>query len=68
LGAKNYKHESDKHAKGINTWTDRVSMICMQLSKSESILDVATGILSATVNLNHLGIKKISQIIHHLFK
>ncbi|MBK7787603.1 MAG: DUF4372 domain-containing protein [Saprospiraceae bacterium] len=52
----------------MNTWTDRVSMIFMQLSKSESILDVATGILSATVNLNHLGIKKTSQIIHHLFK
>ncbi|MBK8109961.1 MAG: DUF4372 domain-containing protein [Saprospiraceae bacterium] len=52
----------------MNTWTDRVSMIFMQLSKSESILDVATGILSATVNLNHLGIKKTSQIFHHLFK
>mgnify|MGYP003472079268 CR=1 FL=1 len=51
-------HESDKHSKGINTWTHLVSMIFMQLSGSESIRDVATGILSATGNLNHLGIKR----------
>lgn len=26
------KHQSDKHSKGINTWTHMVSMIFMQLS------------------------------------
>jgi hypothetical protein len=49
-------HESDKHSKGINTWTHMVSMIFMQMSGSSSLRDISTGLLSATGNLNHMGI------------
>ena len=35
-----------------------VSMIFMQLSAANSIRDISTGFLSATGNLNHLGITK----------
>lgn len=51
-------HQSDKHSKGINTWTHMVSMIFMQLSSAHSVRDIATGLLSATGNLNHFGITK----------
>ena len=52
------KDNSDKFSKGINTWTHMVSMVFMQLSGSSSIRDIAYGLLSATGNLNHLGIHK----------
>lgn len=50
------KHNSDKYCKGINTWTHMVSMVFMQLSGASSIRDISNGLLSATGNLNHLGI------------
>jgi hypothetical protein len=53
---KNY--QSDKHSKGINTWTHMVSMIFMQMSSSTSLRDISTGLLSATGNLSHFGIAK----------
>lgn len=57
--AKIVKHyQSDKHCKGINTWTHMVSMIFMQLSSSTSLRDISTGLLSATGNLIHFGIAK----------
>lgn len=52
------EHQSDKYSKGINTWTHMVSMVFMQLSGATSIRDIATGLLSATGNLNHFGISK----------
>ena len=52
------EYQSDKHSKGINTWTHMVSMIFMQLSAANSIRDISTGLLSATGNLNHFGITK----------
>jgi hypothetical protein len=52
------KHQTDKHSKGINTWTHMVSMIFMQLSSATSIRDIANGLMSATGNLSHLGITK----------
>lgn len=53
-----HEHQSDKHSKGINTWTHMVSMIFMQLASATSVRDIATGLLSATGNLSHLGVKK----------
>lgn len=52
------KHQSDKHSKGINTWTHMVSMIFMQLSSSVSIREITNGLMSATGNISHLGITK----------
>ena len=52
------KYQTDKHSKGINTWTHMVSMIFMQLSSSSSLRDISNGLWSATGNLNHLGIIK----------
>lgn len=53
------KHSSDKHSKGINTWTHFVSMLFMQLSKVDSLRDISNGLKSATGNLNHLGVEKV---------
>lgn len=52
------KYQTDKHSKGINTWTHMVSMIFMQLSSACSVRDIANGLMSATGNLSHLGITK----------
>ena len=52
------KHDSDKHAKGINSWTHLVSMLFMQLAKAESVRDISNGLRSATGDLNHLGVTK----------
>jgi hypothetical protein len=52
------KHATDKHSKGINTWTHFVSMLFMQLSKVDSLRDISNGLRSATGNLSHLGVSK----------
>ena len=51
-------YQSDKHNKGINSWTHLVSMLFLHLSKSNSIMEVTNGLKSITGNVNHLGIDK----------
>lgn len=50
--------QTDKHAKGYNSWTHLVSMLFCQFSKSQSVRDISNGLRSATGNLNHLGITR----------
>ena len=52
------EHNSDKFSKGINTWIHLVSMVFMQISNSGSLRDIASGLMSATGNLNLFGIVK----------
>jgi hypothetical protein len=51
-------HQSDKHAKGLDTWTHLMSMIFLQLSNVTSLRDISNGLRSSTGNLNHLGIQR----------
>jgi hypothetical protein len=51
------EYESDKHNKGINSWTHLVSMLFLHLAKANSIREVTNGLKSVTGNLNHLGIQ-----------
>jgi len=51
-------HQSDKHSKGINTWTHLVSMLFMHLAKANSNRDISNGLRSATGNLSHLGVQR----------
>ena len=50
--------QTDKHAKGFDSWTHLISMLFCQFSKSQSLRDISNGLHSATGNLNHLGINK----------
>lgn len=50
--------KTDKHSKGINTWTQFVTMIFHQFSRSRSIRETTNTLLSFEGNLNHLGILK----------
>jgi len=52
------RYDTDKHNKGINTWTHLVSMLFMQFANAKSLRDISNGLRSATGNLSHLGIKK----------
>ena len=51
-------HDSDKHSKGINTWTHLVSMLFMHLANANSNRDISNGLRSATGNLSHLGVSR----------
>lgn len=48
------QYQSDKHSKGIDSWTHLVSMLFCHLGKADSLRAIATGLRSATGNLNHL--------------
>lgn len=50
------RHESDKHNKGINSWTHLVSMLFCQFARANSLREISQGLRSATGNLNHLGV------------
>lgn len=50
------QHQSDKHSKGINSWTHLVSMLFCHLAKANSIREISNGLRSATGNLVHLGV------------
>jgi hypothetical protein len=52
--------QTDKHCKGYNIWNHLVLMLFYQFAKSQSVRDISNGLLSATGNLNHLGVNKAS--------
>ena len=52
------RHEGDKHAKGVDSWTHLVCMLFMQMGDLSSLRDISTGVRSATGNLSHLGVHK----------
>jgi hypothetical protein len=51
------EYQTDKHSKGINSWTHLVTMLFLHLAKANSIREVTNGLKSITGNLNHLGIE-----------
>ena len=53
------KHGSDKHHKGINSWTHFVSMLFCHIGGASSVRDISNGLTSTTGNLSHLGIDRI---------
>ena len=51
-------HQSDKHSKGIDSWTHLVAMLFMHMANATSIRDITNGLRSATGNLHHLGVHR----------
>ena len=49
---------TDKHSKGIDSWTHLVSMLFCQFSKSNSLREISNGLRSATGNLSHLAVSR----------
>ena len=52
------KHDTDRHQKGIDSWTHLITMLFCQFSKLNSLRDVCNGLCSASGNLNHLGLRR----------
>jgi Transposase DDE domain/Domain of unknown function (DUF4372) len=52
------KHQTDKHCKGLDSWTHLVAMIFCQFGAKDSLRSICQGLLSATGNLVHLGIAR----------
>jgi hypothetical protein len=48
------KHDTDKHSRGCDTWTQLVSMIFCQFADCVSLRDTSNGMHY----LNHLGMEK----------
>lgn len=53
------KHSSDKHCKGLKSWTHLVSMLFCHIGGACSVRDISNGLSSTTGNLNHLGISRV---------
>lgn len=53
------EYQSDKHSKGISTWTHFVSMVFMQFAHLDSLRDLQNGLRSLSVSKNHLNIGKV---------
>jgi Domain of unknown function (DUF4372) len=54
------KYSTDKHNKGINSWTYLVTMLFCQFAKYQSIRETTNVLLSILGNLNYLGIQRKS--------
>jgi hypothetical protein len=52
------KYETDKHNKGINSWTHMVSMLYLHYSNSNSLDEISNGLRLSGGSLNHLGITR----------
>lgn len=52
-------HQSDKHQKGFNSWTQLVSMRFCHFANSKSVRDISNGMRLATGDLNHSGIHRV---------
>ncbi len=50
------KYQTNKHNKGIDTWTHFVAMMFCHRGKASSIRDIVFGLRSMTGNANHVGI------------
>jgi len=50
------ERKTDKHAKGIGSWTHLVSMLFCHLANACSVREISMGLKSATGNLSHLGV------------
>ncbi|WP_240673142.1 DUF4372 domain-containing protein [Aequorivita ciconiae] len=53
-------HQSAKHQKGFDSWSNLVLMLFCQFAKSQSLRDISNGLRSAG-NLNHLGMQQASE-------
>lgn len=53
------KYASDKHQKGINSWTHLVAMLFCHIGGAASVRDISNGLTSTTGNLSHLGIDRV---------
>jgi len=52
------EYNTDRHAKGFNSWSHLVSMVFCQFADCTSLREISNGLRSATGNLNHLGIER----------
>ena len=50
--------ESNKHSKGIDSWTHLVTMLFCHLSNAASCREISNGLMLIYGNINHLGCKQ----------
>ena len=62
------KYSTDKHNKGINSWTHLVSMLYMQFANSNSLSEISNGLRLSGGNLNHCTEVGLNKIVDYLNK
>lgn len=50
---------SDKHQKGINSWTHLVAMLFCHIGGAAFVRNISNGLTSTTGNLSHLGVGRV---------
>ncbi|WP_414713164.1 DUF4372 domain-containing protein [Sphingobacterium sp. UBA6320] len=51
-------YNSDKHQKGLTSWTHLVSMLFCHLSSTDSVRDISNDLRSTTGNMSNMGISR----------
>ena len=60
------KYQTDKGAKGLNTWDQLVAMLYCQLSGAQSLREISDGLYSSLGKLNHVGAHAVVQLCRTL--
>lgn len=55
------KYQTDKGAKGLNTWDQLVAMLYCQLSGAQSLREISDGLYSSLGKLNHVGAHAVAR-------
>lgn len=53
------QHKSNKHSKGIDSWTHLISMIFCHFGGAASVRDISNGLRSITGNIYHFGCRQV---------
>lgn len=52
------QHQSERHARGFDSWTQLVSMLFCQIARADSLREICQGLKSSSGKLLHLGVKE----------
>lgn len=50
------KHEAEKHAKGLTSWSQFIALMFCQLSGARSLREIIGGLQASEGKLRHLGV------------
>ena len=52
------KHKSEKHAKGLSSWSQFIALLFCQLGGAKSLREITGGLAASEGKLRHLGVER----------
>ena len=52
------KHQSEKHAKGLSSWSQFIALLFCQLGGAKSLREITGGLAASEGKLRHLGVER----------